>query len=96
MTAETSAFNYPGDTFREEQATIAKSQATEHPAVVIPINTQHYALLKRNLLYTAITRDRKLVVLVGTQKGVTIAVKYMDSMRIVTLLKVRLKQFSTH
>jgi len=72
--------------------TVHKSQGTEYPAVVIPIRTQHYALLQRNLLYTAITRGRKLVVLVGTQKAVAIAVKRMDSRRRVTLLKERLQE----
>ncbi len=75
--------------------TIHKSQGTEYPAVVIPIHTQHYTMLQRNLLYTAITRGRKLVVLVGMQKAVAIAVKRMESKRRVTLLKERLKQFST-
>jgi len=74
--------------------TVHKSQGTEYPVVVIPIHTQHYALLQRNLLYTAITRGRKLVVLVGTQKAVAIAVKRMDSRRRVTLLKERLKKFN--
>jgi hypothetical protein len=46
-------------------ATIHKSQGSEYPAVAIPIMTQHYALLQRNLLYTGATRGRKLVVLVG-------------------------------
>jgi exodeoxyribonuclease V alpha subunit len=45
----------------------------EYPAVVIPIMTQHYTMLQRNLLYTGITRGRKLVVLVGQRKAVAIA-----------------------
>jgi UvrD-like helicase family protein len=49
-------------------ATIHKSQGSEYPAVVIPIMTQHYAMLQRNLLYTGITRGKKLVVLVGQKK----------------------------
>jgi exodeoxyribonuclease V alpha subunit len=73
--------------------TVHKSQGSEYPVVVIPIHSQHYVLLQRNLLYTAITRGRKLVVLVGTQKAVAIAVRRMDSRRRVTLLKERLKQF---
>lgn len=52
---------------------IHKSQGSEYPAVVIPLFTQHYPLLQRNLLYTAITRGRRLVVLVGTRKAVAIA-----------------------
>ena len=55
--------------------TIHKSQGSEYPAVVIPLTTQHYAMLARNLLYTAITRGKKLVVLVGQRKALAIAVK---------------------
>ncbi|MGD2144398.1 MAG: ATP-dependent RecD-like DNA helicase [Anaerolineae bacterium] len=54
---------------------VHKSQGSEYPAVVAPILTQHYLLLQRNLLYTAITRARELVVLVGTRKAIWIAVK---------------------
>ena len=52
--------------------------------------TRHYMMLQRNLLYMAITRSRKLVVLVGTRKALAIAVKNMDARRRVTLLKQRL------
>ena len=52
---------------------VHKSQGSEYPAVILPIMTQHYLLLYRNLLYTAITRGRRLVVLVGTSKAVGIA-----------------------
>jgi exodeoxyribonuclease V alpha subunit len=55
--------------------TIHKSQGSEYPAAVIPIMTQHYMMLERNLLYTGITRGRKLVVLVGQTKAVGIAVR---------------------
>jgi exodeoxyribonuclease V alpha subunit len=54
---------------------IHKSQGSEFPAVVIPVMTQHYAMLARNLLYTGVTRGRKLVVLVGQRKAVSIAVR---------------------
>ena len=56
-------------------ATIHKSQGSEYPAVVIPIMTQHYAMLRRNLLYTGITRGKRLVVLVGQKKAIAIAVR---------------------
>jgi exodeoxyribonuclease V alpha subunit len=46
-------------------ATIHKSQGSEYPAVFIPVMVQHYPMLQRNLLYTGVTRDKKLVVLVG-------------------------------
>jgi exodeoxyribonuclease V alpha subunit len=51
---------------------IHKSQGSEFPAVIIPILTQHYILLQRNLIYTAITRGRNLVVMVGTRKALAI------------------------
>ena len=53
---------------------IHKSQGSEYPAVVIPIHTQHYVLLQRNLLYTGITRAKELVVLVGARRALHIAV----------------------
>ena len=56
-------------------ATIHKSQGSEYPAVVIPVMTQHYTMLQRNLLYTGVTRGKRLVVLVGQKKAVAIAVK---------------------
>jgi exodeoxyribonuclease V alpha subunit len=56
-------------------ATIHKSQGSEYPAVVIPVLTQHYAMLQRNLLYTGVTRGKQLVVLVGQKKAVAIAVR---------------------
>ena len=54
---------------------VHKSQGSEYPAVIVPLTTQHYALLQRNLLYTAITRGEKLVILIGTQKALAIALK---------------------
>ena len=54
---------------------VHKSQGSEYPAVIIPLTIQHYPLLQRNLLYTAITRGRKLVILIGTQKAVSVALK---------------------
>ena len=55
--------------------TIHKSQGSEYPAVVIPVLTQHYPMLHRNLLYTGITRGARLVVLIGQKKAVGIAVR---------------------
>jgi exodeoxyribonuclease V alpha subunit len=55
--------------------TIHKSQGSEYPAVVIPLTTQHYPMLRRNLLYTAVTRGKRLVVVVGQRKAMAIAVK---------------------
>lgn len=62
-------------------ATIHKSQGSEYPAVVIPVMTQHYTMLQRNLIYTGITRGKKLVVLVGQAKAVAIAVKNVSGRR---------------
>jgi exodeoxyribonuclease V alpha subunit len=56
-------------------ATIHKSQESEYPAVIIPVLTQHYAMLQRNLLYTGVTRGKRLVLLVGQKKAVAIAVR---------------------
>ncbi len=54
---------------------IHKSQGSEYPVVVIPILTQHFMMLQRNLLYTAITRAKEMVVLVGNRQAVHLAVK---------------------
>ncbi len=62
-------------------ATIHKSQGSEYPAVVIPVMTQHYAMLQRNLLYTGVTRGKRLVVLVGQKRAVAIAVKNVSGRR---------------
>jgi exodeoxyribonuclease V alpha subunit len=62
-------------------ATIHKSQGSEYPAVVIPVMTQHYTMLQRNLLYTGVTRGKRLVVLVGQKKAVAIAVKNVSGRR---------------
>jgi exodeoxyribonuclease V alpha subunit len=61
--------------------TIHKSQGSEYPAVVIPLTTQHYPMLRRNLLYTGVTRGRRLVVIVGQRKAVGIAVRGGQSLR---------------
>jgi exodeoxyribonuclease V alpha subunit len=62
-------------------ATIHKSQGSEYPAVVIPVVTQHYTMLQRNLLYTGVTRGKRLVVLVGQKKAVAIAVRSVSGRR---------------
>ena len=61
--------------------TIHKSQGSEYPVVVIPLVTQHYTMLARNLLYTGVTRGRKLVVLVGQKKALAIAVRNQGGRR---------------
>jgi exodeoxyribonuclease V alpha subunit len=61
--------------------TIHKSQGSEYSAVVIPVVTQHYTMLQRNLLYTGVTRGKRLVVLVGQRKAVAIAVRNSSGRR---------------
>ncbi|CAK0744657.1 ATP-dependent RecD-like DNA helicase [Gammaproteobacteria bacterium] len=70
--------------------TIHKSQGSEYPAVVIPLATQHYTLLERNLLYTAVTRGRRLVVLVAQSQALALAVKNLRSAQRLTNLRARL------
>jgi len=55
--------------------TIHKSQGSEYPVVIIPITTQHFTMLQKNLLYTAITRGKRQVVLIGQKRAIAIAVK---------------------
>ncbi len=61
--------------------TIHKSQGSEYPAVIIPMLTQHYAMLQRNLLYTGVTRGKRLVVLVGQKKAIAIAARNVSGRR---------------
>ena len=69
---------------------VHKSQGSEYQAVVIPVLTQHYMLLQRNLIYTAVTRGRDLVVMVGTSKAMAIAVNNDKTQKRFTYLKHRL------
>jgi exodeoxyribonuclease V alpha subunit len=69
---------------------VHKAQGSEYPAIVMPILTQHYILLQRNLIYTAVTRGKKLVVLVGTKKALAMAVKNNKTQKRFTLLRQRL------
>jgi exodeoxyribonuclease V alpha subunit len=71
--------------------TVHKSQGSEYPAVVIPIATQHYTLLERNLLYTAVTRGRRLVVIIGETRALAMAVKRVGSVKRLTNLRQRLR-----
>jgi exodeoxyribonuclease V alpha subunit len=71
-------------------ATVHKSQGSEYPAVVIPVHTQHFVMLQRSLLYTAVTRGKKLVVLVGTRKALGIAVRNAEVAQRCTRLQDRL------
>ena len=69
---------------------VHKSQGSEYPAVIIPLHTQHYILLQRNLIYTAVTRGRKLVVIVGTRKSLAIGVRNNKTEKRYTYLRCRL------
>ena len=64
-----------------DAATIHKSQGSVYPAVVIPALMQHFTMLQRNLLYTGVTRGKKLVVLVGQKKAVAMAVRNVSGRR---------------
>ena len=70
--------------------TVHKSQGSEFPCVIIPIHTTHYPLLQRNLLYTGVTRGKKLVVLVGSKKAINIAIRNNRITERYTRLKERL------
>jgi exodeoxyribonuclease V alpha subunit len=72
--------------------TIHKSQGSEYPAVIIPLMMQHYSMLKRNLIYTGITRGKKLVIVIGEKKALTIAVKQRGEQRRWSSLKLRLEE----
>ena len=71
--------------------TIHKSQGSEYPCVVVVMHTSHFVLLQRNLLYTAITRGRKLVVLVGSKKAIGMAINRTDVKQRITTLAARLR-----
>ena len=71
--------------------TVHKSQGSEYPAVIIPLHTQHYPMLQRNLVYTALTRAKQLVVFIGTKKAMSIAVRNGDVKRRYSLLSERLR-----
>jgi len=71
---------------------IHKSQGSEYPAVVILLHTQHYKLLQRNLLYTAVTRGKQLVVVIGSSRAVNIAIKSNQVRERRTTLRDRLQR----
>ncbi len=70
---------------------VHKSQGSEYPAVIIPILTQHYMLLQRNLIYTAVTRGKKLVIVIGTKKALAIGVRNDKTRKRYTFLEQRLR-----
>nr|WP_319423474.1 ATP-dependent RecD-like DNA helicase [Pleurocapsa sp. FMAR1] len=70
---------------------IYKSQGSEYPVVILPLYTQHYVMLSRNLFYTGLTRAKKLALIVGSQKAIAIAVKQVKQQQRYTRLKERLE-----
>ena len=70
---------------------VHKSQGSEYPAVVLPVTTQHYMLLQRNLIYTAVTRGKELVVMVGSRKALGIAIQNDKTEHRFTRLRERLR-----
>jgi exodeoxyribonuclease V alpha subunit len=72
--------------------TIHKSQGSEYPAVVIPLHTQHYLMLSRNLLYTALTRAKNTVVMIGTRQAIETAMRNLEATRRFTGLARELKE----
>jgi exodeoxyribonuclease V alpha subunit len=70
---------------------VHKSQGSEYPVIIMPVLTQHYMLLQRNLLYTGITRAKKLAVLVGSKKALAIAVRNTKAEDRYSLLHFRLQ-----
>jgi hypothetical protein len=69
---------------------VHKSQGSEFPAVIVPVLIQHYLLLQRNLIYTAVTRGKQLVIVIGTRKALAIALKYADTRERCSGLRARL------
>jgi len=72
--------------------TVHKSQGSEYSAVILPLTTHHYMMLQRNLLYTAITRGKQLVVLIGTEAAISKAVENEGTMRRFTGLQHQLSE----
>ncbi|MEX2605803.1 MAG: ATP-dependent RecD-like DNA helicase [Kiritimatiellia bacterium] len=73
--------------------TIHKSQGSEYPCVILPLHTQHYMMLQRNLLYTGVTRGKQLVILIGPSKAIGMALQQADSQHRVSLLAERLRDW---
>ncbi|HMV84671.1 MAG TPA: ATP-dependent RecD-like DNA helicase [Blastocatellia bacterium] len=71
--------------------TVHKSQGSEYPAVILPLHTSHFLMLSRNLLYTALTRAKKTVVMIGTAKALAVAMNNLEAVRRFTGLANELK-----
>ena len=75
---------------------VHKSQGSEYPAVVLALGSQHFMMLQRSLLYTAVTRGKKLVVIIGSRRAISLAVKNADAKRRYTWLAERVKSALAH
>ncbi|MFP3013861.1 MAG: ATP-dependent RecD-like DNA helicase [Arsenophonus sp.] len=84
-------FNELDETSLAYATTIHKSQGSEYPCVVIPIAMQNYLMLERNLIYTGITRGKKMVVMIGQKKALSLAINKQNSIKRKTWLLERLK-----
>jgi exodeoxyribonuclease V alpha subunit len=82
-----------GDLVPAYAISVHRSQGSEYPAVVLPLTTDHFPMLKRSLLYTAVTRGKKLVVVVGSHKALELAVRNHDDGARWSGLKERLRDF---
>jgi exodeoxyribonuclease V alpha subunit len=69
---------------------IHKSQGSEYPVVILPLYTQHYVMLSRNLFYTGLTRAKQLAIIVGSEKAIAIAVKQLKQQQRYARLQQRL------
>jgi len=83
-------FNELDELMLSYAVTVHKSQGSEYPCVLIPLHTQHFMMLQKNLLYTAVTRGKRLVILIGPAKAIHMALNNADSHHRVTSLKQRL------
>jgi exodeoxyribonuclease V alpha subunit len=86
------SYDFPelDELFPAYAVSVHKSQGSEYPVVIMPVLTQHYMLLQRNLLYTGVTRGKRLVILMGTKKALAIAIKNDKPQKRYTLLRERL------
>ena len=74
-------------------STVHKSQGSEFPVVVMPVLTQHYVMLQRNLLYTGMTRAKKLLILIGSRKALEIAIANNTPQQRISLLEKRIRDW---
>lgn len=87
-------FDEAGEIMLAYASTIHKSQGSEFPVVIIPLFMQHFTMLRRNLIYTAITRAQKLCVIIGEKRALAIALRQIDNIKRFTLLQTMLQDFS--